>query len=55
VPNDVAAVFDLRKSCNRPLINPDKFKTTVAIMASLISPGAPTKDPKYGMTKAWYN
>jgi hypothetical protein len=51
-PKDVATVFDLRKSCNNPVINPDKFRTTVAIIASLRFPGAPTKDPKYGMTNA---
>jgi hypothetical protein len=45
-------VFDLRKSCNKPLINPDRFNTTVAIIDSLISPCPRIKDPKNGKTNA---
>ena len=36
--NEVVAVFARRNNCSRPLINPDRFTTTVAIMESLRSP-----------------
>lgn len=50
--NDVVAVLDRKNSCSRPLINPDRFKTTVAIMASLISPCLSIKEKKNGTTNA---
>ncbi len=50
--NEVVAVFDRRKSCRRPLISPDRFSTTVAIIASLISPCLSIREKKYGTTNA---
>lgn len=56
--NDVVAVFARRNNCRRPLINPDRLTTTVAIMANLISPfpgppGPSTSETNHGMTNAY--
>src|SRR3954447_23865688 len=36
-PKEVVAVFERRNKCNRPFINPDRLRTTVAIMPAFKS------------------
>ena len=45
-------MLDLKNNCNRPVIKPERFSTTVAIIAALISPLPIVCETKYGITKA---
>jgi hypothetical protein len=52
-PKEVVAVFDLRNKYNKPFISPDRFRTTVAIMAAFKSESLITTVTKNGITNAF--
>jgi hypothetical protein len=50
----IVEVLDRRSIFRRPPINPDKFRTTVAIIDNLIFPCETVCETKYGITKPYY-
>jgi hypothetical protein len=52
ISKEIVAVLDLRNNWRRPLVNPDKLRTTVAIIDNLTSPCDNVCETKYGIINA---